>query len=298
MGMKHFKSLSEMHRENDMKLPEHPLLSLIKITPGMTLNFTQFTCDFYMIGLKNVRAGHWLYGRTKFDHEKGSMVFWKPRQIIEIKNLEFEDDGFIMLFHEDLLLGSILQSVINKYAFFDYETDEALHLSPKEEKTIQRLFESIETEYGNNEDEFSQDIILSNINSMLNYAERYYKRQFLNRKPLTGKTVSSFNRFIDNYIRENKFSVDGLPTVASMASSLHMSAGYLSDLLKMETGKTAQELIHISLIHEAKNRLRVSDENVSEIAYSLGFENMSYFSKVFKKETGISPKDFKKQFSN
>jgi AraC-like DNA-binding protein len=296
--MKHFKFLSEMHRENGMPLPEHPMLSLLRITPGMTLNFNEFTCDFYMIGLKNVRAGHWLYGRTNFDHDKGSMVFWKPRQIIEIKNLEFEDDGYILLFHEDFLLGSTLQNEINKYAFFDYETDEALHLSPKEEKNLLKLFESIETEYGNNEDEFSKDIILANINSMLNYAERYYKRQFINRKPLTGKTVSTFNKFLENFIQEDKLSEEGLPSVTSVAAALHMSPRYLSDLLKMETGKTAQELIHISIINEAKNRLRSSDDNVSEIAYALGFENMSYFSKLFKKETGVSPKDFKKQFLN
>jgi AraC family transcriptional regulator, transcriptional activator of pobA len=293
--MKHFKSLSEMNRDNNMPLPEHPMLSLLRIRPGMTLNFNEFTCDFYMIGLKNVRAGHWLYGRTKFDHDKGSMVFWKPRQIIEIKNLEFEDDGYILLFHEDFLLGSTLQLEISKYAFFDYETDEALHLSPKEEKNLLKLFESIETEYGNNEDEFSKDIILANINSMLNYAERYYKRQFINRKPLTGKTISAFNKFLENYIKEGKLSIEGLPSVTSIASALNMSPRYISDLLKIETGKTAQELIHIYLINEAKNRLRASDDNVSEIAYSLGFENMSYFSKLFKKETGVTPKDFKKQ---
>jgi len=279
-----------------MPLPEHPMLSLIRITPGLILNFAEFTCDFYMIGLKNVRAGHWLYGRTKFDHDKGSMVFWKPGQVIEINNLQFEDDGFVMLFHQDFLLGSGLQVGISKYAFFDYETDEALHLSPKEERTIRRLFESIETEYGNNEDEFSKDIILANINSMLNYAERYYKRQFINRKQLTGKTVTAYNRFLENHIKESKLSEHGLPSVKSVAASLNMSPRYLSDLLKMETGKTALELIHIFLIQEAKNRLRTSDSNVSEIAYSLGFENMSYFSKLFKKETGQSPKEFKKQF--
>lgn len=296
--MKHFKFLSEMNRENNMPLPEHPMMCLLRITPGMTLNFNEFTCDFYMIGLINVRAGHWLYGRTKFDHDKGSMVFWKPRQIIEIKNLEFEDDGYILLFHEDFLLGSTLQGVINKYAFFDYETNEALHLSPKEEKIMLRLFESLVTEYGNNEDEFSKDIIIANINFMLNYAERYYKRQFLNRKPLVGKTISAFNHILHSHLKENKLSQEGLLSVTSVASALHISPRYLSDLLKMETGKTAQELIHIFLINEAKNRLRASGCNISEIAYSLGFENMSYFSKLFKKETGLTPKDFKAQFLN
>lgn len=296
--MKHFTSLSAMHRENDMPLPEHPMLNLIRIVPGMTLNFTEFTCDFYMIGLKNIKAGHWLYGRTKFDHDKGSMVFWKPRQIIEINNLEFEDDGYIILFHEDFLLGSNLRNDISKFAFFDYETDEALHLSPKEEKMIRRLFESMEMEYGNNEDEFSKDIILANINSMLTYAERYYKRQFLNRKALTGKTINSFNKFLGNFIRDGKLSTEGLPSVAAVAAALHTSPRYLSDMLKLETGKTAQELIHIFLIQEAKNRLRITGNNVSEIAYSLGFENMSYFSKLFKKETGVTPRDFRKRLAD
>ncbi|MEO3405511.1 helix-turn-helix domain-containing protein [Mucilaginibacter sp. CAU 1740] len=296
--MKHFKSLSEMHRENGLAAPEHPMLSLLRVTPGLVLNFKEFTCDFYMIGLKNIKAGHWLYGRTRFDHEKGSMVFWKPRQVIEINNLELEEDGYIVLFHEDFLLGNALQEEIQKYAFFDYETDEALHLSPKEEKVIARLFESIESEYTNNQDEFSKDIILVNIHSLLKYAERFYKRQFINRKELSGKTVTAFNKLLDSFIREEKFLKEGLPSVAYMASALNMSPRYLSNALKMETGKTAQELIHIALITVAKNKLRESADNISEIAYSLGFENMSYFSKLFKKEAGKTPKDFKRMFLN
>lgn len=296
--MKHFKSLSEMHRENGLTAPDHPMLSLLRVSPGLVLNFQEFTCDFYMIGLKNIKSGHWLYGRTRFDHEKGSMVFWKPRQVIEIKNLELEEDGFIMLFHEDYLLGHPMQSEIQKYSFFDYETDEALHLAPKEEKVIARLFESIEAEYSNNQDEFSREIILVNIHSLLKYAERFYKRQFINRKELSGKTVTAFNKLLDDRIREDRLYREGLPTVADLASSLNMSPRYLSNALKMETGKTAQELIHIALINVAKNRLRESRDNVSEIALSLGFENMSYFSKLFKKEVGKSPKDFKKFFFN
>ncbi|BAV04042.1 Helix-turn-helix domain-containing protein [Filimonas lacunae] len=287
-----------MHRENNLPDPEHPMLSLLRITPGLVLNFDEFTCDFYLIGLKNIKAGHWLYGRTRFDHEKGSMVFWKPRQVIEINNLELEEGGYILLFHEDFLLGSALQKEIQKYAFFDYEADEALHLAPKEEKTIIRLFESIDSEYGNNQDEYSKNIILVNIDSLLKYAERFYKRQFINRKELTGKMVTAFNKILDNYIREDKFTKEGIPSVAYMASALNMSPRYLSNALKIETGKTAQELIHIALITVAKNKLRESGENVSEIAYSLGFENMSYFSKLFKKEVGKTPKDFKKQFLN
>lgn len=287
-----------MHRQNGLPAPEHPMLSLLHVTPGLVLNFPEFTCDCYLVGLKNIKAGHWLYGRTHFDHEKGSMVFWKPRQVIEIENLELEEGGYILLFHEDFLLGNTLQKEIQKYSFFDYETDEALHLSPKEEKTISRLFESIDMEYGNNQDEFSKDIILVNVTSILKYAERFYKRQFINRKELTGKTITAFNKLLDNYINDDKFSKEGLPSVGYMASVLNMSPRYLSNALKIETGKTAQELIHIALITVAKNKLRESEENVSEIAYSLGFENMSYFSKLFRKEVGKTPKDFKKQFLN
>jgi len=287
-----------MHRENSLPDPEHPMLSLLHIGPGLVLNFKEFTCDFYMLGLKHIKAGHWLYGRTRFDHEKGSMVFWKPRQVIEIDHLELEEGGYILLFHEDFLLGSQLQRDIQQYGFFDYEADEALHLAPREEKTISRLFESIDAEYGNNEDEFSKNIILSNIDSMLKYAQRFYKRQFINRKELSGKTVTTFNKILENYLREDKFLNEGLPSVTYMASALNMSPRYLSHALKMETGKTAQELIHIALITVAKNRLRESGENVSEIAYSLGFENMSYFSKLFRKEVGKTPKEFKKGFLN
>ncbi len=287
-----------MHRDNGFPDPEHPMLSLIRITPDLVLNFKEFTGDFYMIGLKKVKAGHWLYGRTKFDHDKGSMVFWKPRQVIEIKNLEFEEDGYIILFDEDYLLGNPLQKEIQKYPFFDYETDEALHLSPREEKIILQLFQTIGGEYDNNEDEFSKGIILANISSMLRYAERFYKRQFINRKQVTGKTVTAFNKLLESYIQEDQLSTEGLPSVAALALALHMSPRYLTSLLKQETGKTAQELIHIALIGIAKKRLRDSGENVSDVAYSLGFENMSYFSKLFKKETGKTPSDFKKQFFN
>jgi len=296
--MKHFKSLSDMHRENGFAPPEHPMLSLVRITPDLVLNFKEFTCDFYMIGLKDVKAGHWLYGRTKFDHDKGSMVFWKPRQIIEIKNLEFEEDGYILLFHEDFLLGNSLQREIQHYSFFDYETNEALHLSPKEEKVMRALYESIALEYANNQDEFSKDIILANVNSLLRYSERFYKRQFINRKNLTGKTVTAFSKSLEQYIQDDRLAKEGLPSVTEMAAQLHMSPRYLSNLLKVETGKTTQELIHIALIAVAKNRLRSGGENVSEIAFALGFENLSYFTKLFKKETGSTPKDFKKQLLN
>ena len=296
--MKHFKSISEMAVANNLPLPEHPMLGLLRINREIKIDNAEYTSDFYMIGLKKVKAGYVLYGRTKFDHETGSMIFTKPRQVIEMRNLEFEEDGYILVFHENFLTGHALHEEIQRYSFFEYETNEALHLAPKEEKIIWNIFYTIEQEYNNSEDEFSKEIILAAINSMLKFAERFYKRQFINRKQLSGKTVTEFNKILQKYIKDGSLDDKGLPSVGDLASRLNISSRYLTDLLKVETGKTAIELIHIALIGEAKNRLRKKDKIVSEIAYDLGFENMSYFSRLFKKETGMLPTAFKNQFAD
>ena len=293
--MPHFKSLSELSRAQGVPPPENPLLALVRVSTLPPMNYPAFTCDCYLIGLKKVKAGYLLYGRTKFDHETGSMIFIKPRQLVELQNLEFEEDGYIMFVHENFLSGHALYEDIQQYSFFDYETNEALHLSPKEEKIILNIFQTIEQEYDNSEDEFSREIILAGINSMLKYAKRFYKRQFINRRQHSGKITTEFNKILQQYIRDGLLVTDGLPSVSYLADKLHVSSRYLTDLLKVETGKTTQELIHITLINEAKNRLRSGDMSVSEVAYALGFENMSYFSRLFKKETGVLPSSYKNQ---
>ncbi len=235
-----------------------------------------------------------MYGRTPYDHDNGCLFFTKPRQIIEMKDLEFEEDGFMLLIHEDYLNGHELHSAIEKYGYFEYETKEALHLSPKEEQLILELRDTIENEYRNNPDEFSREIILSHISSILKYAQRFYKRQFIERSQSVGKTASKFNEVLKQYLYNESLKKNGLPSVAELAEKLSISPRYLSDLLKQETGKTALELIHISLISEAKNMLRIGEKGISEIAYELGFENPSYFTRLFKKQTGMKPLEFKK----
>jgi AraC-like DNA-binding protein len=296
--MQHFKNLADLHRFNGWPMPENPLISVYRCTQTCVLGDREFTSDFYMIGFKKLKSGVVMYGRTKYDHSNGSMMFIKPRQIIEFKNLEFDEDAFIMFIHEDFLNGHFLHTEINKYAFFDYETNEALHLSPKEEQIIWDLFFKIENEYLSNTDEYSRDIMLTHIDSMLKYSQRFYKRQFINRAELSGKTVSKFNDALAAYFKNGLLINQGLPTVSMLASQLNLSSRYLSDMLKQETGKTAIDLIHIYLVNEAKNRLLGDDRNVSEIAYDLGFENLPYFSRLFKKETGFSPNQFKKQLMN
>ena len=287
-----------MHRITGFPPPENPMLSLLRCDQVCPKGSNEFTSDFYMIGLKKLKSGVIMYGRTKYDSDSGSMYFMKPRQVVEMRNIEMEEEGFAIQFHEDFLNGHALHSDIKKYNYFEYEANEALHLSPKEEQVMWELYRKIETEYYNNQDEYSKDIIIGHIDSILKYSQRFYKRQFINRTEISGKTVSKFNSKLAAYFEGGLLAEKGLPTVKFMASELYVSPRYLSDLLKQETGKTAIELIHIYLISEAKNMLKGADNTVAEIAYTLGFENLPYFSRLFKKEVGVSPNQFKKQGLN
>ena len=185
--MKHFKSLTELSRANGFALPENPLLNLIRCNKTCAMGGEPFTGDFYMIGFKKLISGMFLYGRTKYDHDSGSMSFIKPRQVIQLKNLEFEEDGFLICFHEDFLNGHALHNDIKKYGYFEYESNEALHLSPNEEQIIWELYRKIETEYYNNQDEYSREIILGHIDSILKYfSERgLFYSKYMDSSPVT-----------------------------------------------------------------------------------------------------------------
>ncbi len=297
--MKHFKNLNELHQARGWPISENPLLSLITCvdvcptTCGMAQN--EYTTDFYTIAFKRVISGSLYYGRTKYDHKGGSMIYIKPGQVIELKNIRLEGSGFTIMFHRDFLNGEPLHQTIKKYSFFDYETNEALHISPREEEIMWELFRKIETEYNNNQDEYTKEIILGHIEAILKYSQRFYKRQFLNRTELTGKVISKFNKAIRQYFENGALQTSGLPTVTAIAAQLKMSPHYLSDLLRQETGRSAIDHIHSYLITEAKNLLIGADLTVAQIAYQLGFENPPYFSRLFRKETGISPIAYRKQ---
>ena len=293
--MKHFNKISDLHEALGIKPPESPLFSAAygerdKCDANTIL---EFSSDFYIIGFKKLKSGSMHYGKTKYDHDLGSMSFVKPLQKVVFKNVQLEEKGFLIIIHEDFLPGTVLYNEIRKYGYFDYEVNEALHLSPAEEDIIWNLYFSIEKEYHNNTDELSKAIIVSHLDSMLKYAQRFYKRQFINRKELTGSTVTKFNALLAANLEERKTKNVGLPTVSLMAEKLHISSRYLTDLLKQETGKTALELIHLFLIAEAKNLLTEGELNVTEISHLLGFENVTYFSRLFKKEVGSTPNKFK-----
>ncbi|MGX7689087.1 helix-turn-helix domain-containing protein [Flectobacillus roseus] len=293
--MEHYKTITELHERSGYPSPEHPMISLLTCQELSTCSWgeSKFTADFYMIALKKIKSGTFLYGKTKYDHDNGSMSFVKPRQVLEINNVELSEKAFVIYVHEDYLLGHPMHDEIKKYGYFDYEINEALHLSPSEELIMWELYEKIGVEYRNNQDEFSKDIILAHLDSILKYAQRFYKRQFINRTQLSGGTVSRFQKILRTYFESGKIQQFGLPSVHAIASELHTSARYLSDLLKQETGKTALEHIHIFLIDEAKNLLLGTDNTIAETAYQLGFENPPYFSRLFKKEVGLTPVEFR-----
>ena len=297
-AIQHYKTLADLHAGNGWAPPEHPLFSMVGCLSNCPLGDREFTSDCYMIGFKKMKSGVIMYGRTKYDHSNGSMMFVKPRQIIQMHNLKLEEKGFMILFHEDFLKGHALHKLISNYGFFDYEVNEALHLSPKEETTIWDLHDKMLAESSNNHDEYSREIILSHLGSVLMYAQRFYKRQFVNRVEVSTKTATRFNKVLEMYYKEGGRLERGLPSVHELAQQLFLSPRYLSDVLKQETGKTALELIHISLVSEAKNLLRLDEKGVAEIAYELGFENSSYFTRLFKKQTGYRPLEYRKMQLN
>lgn len=295
----HFKKISDLFEYVGGPAPENPLLGLIQFdcSSGVLKN-KEVSYDFYTICFKKIESGEFWYGKTKYDSDKGFMYFLKPRQKLTIHDVIFKEKGFTIYVHEDYLMGHPLYSEIKKYNFFDYEINEALHFSPKEKEIMWSLFHKMETEYHNNPDEFNKSIILSHLDSLLKYAQRFYKRQFIDRKQLSGITVTKFNESLNAYFEKGEAEENGLPTVNYMASQLSLSSKYLSDVLKQETGKTALELIHLHVISEAKNMLVEGEQSISEIAYRLGFENPPYFSRLFKKEVGMSPKEFKSHLLN
>jgi AraC family transcriptional activator of pobA len=299
--MKHFTSISAFHRDCGYPPPAHPLLSLFTCQQLLHCSFgdAPLTTDFYMISFRKMKAGgQFLYGKTSYDHEAGALSFIKPRQVMQITDLQLIEMAFVVVIHEDYLLGHALHAEIKKYSFFDYEVNEALHLAPREEQILWELYHQIGFEYGNNPDEYSRDIILTHLGSMLQYAQRFYKRQFLNRAHLSGSMVARFTELLTAYFEEGQLQEKGLPTVKYLADKLNTSPRYLTDLLKQETGKTALDHLHLFLLGEAKNLLVSSDNTIAQTAYQLGFDNPPYFSRLFKKVVGLTPHEYRAQFLN
>lgn len=295
-----FRSIGEMHEYFGEAEPENPLFSILysknsdveTSTCEETPEAVQINNQFYSISLKNIIQGEILYGRTKYDCDKGSMMFMAPDQTMIMKGVAVSKESWHIAFHKDYLNGYNFFDKIKKYNFFNYNVNEALHLSPKEEKVMKSVFENLHTEYQDNQDEFSKEIIISHLETLLKYADRFYKRQFLNRQPLNKALFTRFKELLNDYFESNRLEEDGIPTVEWLSNQLGVSHRYMSDTIKAETGKTAVDQINLYLIEEAKNLLLNPNASVSETAYKLGFEYPQYFSRLFKKKVGMSPKAY------
>ncbi|MEQ8809818.1 MAG: helix-turn-helix transcriptional regulator, partial [Imperialibacter sp.] len=293
--MQHFKTLSAYIEYLELPRPEHPMLSVFSATgdgflPCPKESSPPITNDCYSISLKKVVKGDLNYGRTQYDFTNGALIFIAPRQVLQWnESMVYDQKGFSINFHEDFLKGTELAHQIKKYGFFSYSANEALHLSPKEEKQIESIVESIAIEYQNNQDEFSKDIIISQLSTLLKYANRFYERQFLNRKEMSNDLLEQFNQQLEIYFDSGQLQEKGIPSIEQIADQLSVSQRYLSDTLKKETGKTTTEHLQLYLIDEAKNFLLNPNKTISEVAYELGFEYPPYFSRLFKKKEGISP---------
>lgn len=277
---------------------KHPLVSVVdfgKVDEYLEEG-TRISADFYTLMFKNYCANHLKYGRQSLDFQNGSLICIAPKQVLLLDTeIEKKEDmmGWGLFFHPDLLRGTSLADKINEYTFFSYEVTEALHLSDKEKQILFDCVQKIENELQENIDAHSQTLIVSNIELLLNYCSRYYGRQFITRKNSNTNTVAQIEKLLKAYFKDEKLKEYGLPTVKYLADNVHLSASYLSDLLKKETGMNAQDHIHYFLIEEAKNILMHTDHTVSEVAYSLGFEYPQYFSKLFKQKTGQTPVEYR-----
>ncbi|WP_316805277.1 helix-turn-helix transcriptional regulator [Pedobacter nototheniae] len=300
---KRIKTITEFHRSRGLSSPEHPLISLLdyaSIQRPADIGDFNWVFDFYQISMKRGMNGKLKYGQQEYDFDEGIMFFISPNQVFRIEpevNLVTKPSGWMLLIHPDFLWHKPLANRIKQYDFFSYSVREALFLSKKEEEIINGIAANIRQEYHANIDSFSQNIILSHIETLLNYSERYYERQFITRKAQHHQVLNRLEDLLNKYFDSDDVILKGLPTVQFIADELNVSPNYLSRLLKVLSGQSTQQFIHDKLIDKAKEKLSITDLSVSEIAYELGFEHPQSFTKLFKSKTNLSPLEFRQSFN-
>ena len=297
--IKTINSVSELHRILSLPKPSHPLITLINHCDVVTIkteNKERLLLNFYNITIKRSFQGQMKYGKNYYDFDEGTMSFVAPNQIIAIDEDDARNiEGWSLLFHPDLIRNYLLGKTIKNFGFFNYEVNEALHLSNEEEKVIENLIQNIQKEYQSRIDTFSQDVLVSNLELVLNYCNRFYNRQFVTRKIANNDLLSKFENVLSKYFENN--SKMGLPTVTTLAEQLNLSTSYLSDMLRTTTGQNTQQHIHNMLIERAKDILTTTNLSISEIAFKLGFEHSQSFSKLFKSKTDVSPLVYRNSFN-
>ncbi len=297
------ETIAEFHQLWGLPKPEHPLISVVdysKINHSPENSEKGVIFDCYAVCIKRDLDIKMIYGQQKYDFDEGVMFFMAPNQVLRIEtgpDTASEGSGWILLIHPDFLWNTPLAKTIKQYEYFNYSANEALFLSEKEEVTINNIILNIQQEYHSNIDKFSQNIIISQIDTLLNYSERFYQRQFITRKITNHKVLERLEEILEGCFNSEDLSPKGIPTVQYIANILSISPSYLSGLLKVLTGQSTQQHIHDKLIEKAKEKLSTTDLSVSEIAYGLGFEYPQSFSKLFKSKTNLSPLGFRQSFN-
>ncbi len=295
-----FESLSHLHRVLGLPKPLHPLISLIdntgnKVETNRLPN--SLISSFYKISYKPKLQGTFRYGQHFYDFDEGGLFFLSPNQLIESEEDNGDHSGYTLFIHPDFLLSYPLAKKIKQYGFFSYSANEALHLSDSEKTTIISIFRIMDNELQSRIDDFSQDVVISQIELLLNYANRFYKRQFITRKAVSNDLLQKLETILDDYFSTEKSLNDGIPTVQHISDNLLVSPSYLSDMLRSLTGQNAQQHVHNKLIEKAKERLSTTGLTVAEIAYELGFKYSQSFSRLFKIKTNLSPLEFRASFN-
>jgi len=281
--------------------PSHPLISIMNYGDAEfdPKDFEQgIILDFYKISFKTSFSGKLKYGQGYYDFEAGGMSFIAPGQLLKMQDEEADYNGMTLHIHPDFIRHYSLNTQIKQYGFFAYSAAEALYLSEKEKATILSVYRFIQEELSERIDKFSQDVIISQIELLLNYANRFYDRQFLTRKTVNNDILSKLEQLLESYFTEDKSLIKGLPTVNSVAENLNVTPRYLSDLLRNLVGLNTQQYIHEKVIEKAKEYLAKDELTIAEIAYHLGFEHPQSFNKLFKSKTSLSPSAYKNNLLN
>ncbi|MBW8244899.1 helix-turn-helix transcriptional regulator [Muricauda oceani] len=301
MAPRRFKTISEYHQFRRLPKPEHPLISVVNFESFTQLGDDEpksIVQDFYVVALKKNVNCTMYYGQGEYDFNEGAMFFMSPGQVFSIEAKDtLTHSGWLLLIHPDFLWNTSLVKTIKQYEYFGYSVNEALFLSEKEEMTITSVLKNIAEEYHSNIDKYSQNIIISQIETLLNYAERFYQRQFITRQKSNALILHRMEELLDGHFDNSSLVDKGLPTVKMLAESLHLSPNYLNAVLKTLTGQSTQQHIHEKLIARAKERLSTTSLSVSEIAFELGYEHPQSFNKLFKTKTKQSPLEFRASFN-
>ncbi len=273
----------------------HPQVSVVDLSKAAPRTGSRMYFGFYTIFLKDVKCGDLVYGRHTYDYQEGTLVFIAPGQVAGINSTSevYQPKGYALVFDADLIHGTVLGRHIQEYSFFGYQSNEALHLSERERKIVLDCFSKIEYELEHAIDKHSKSLIVSNIELFLNYCKRFYDRQFITRDTPHKGVLERFESLLNDYYASDKPQSIGLPSVAYCAAELHLSANYFGDLIKKETGKTAQEYIQIKVIDVAKEKIFDNSKSVNQVAYELGFKYPQHFTRLFKQKVGVSPNEYR-----